>query len=845
MLLPLLQNNLLEQQAGTGTLVAGSASASGAGVSASVGSGALAAGSSSVSGSGGIPANAWPTRAAESAANFLDHFTGSALDSAKWGSVVSGTGAVTVTDSYVECDFPANSAAFIYHKTKLDKSKSQLWLIAASMEVIGSSVYFPLISVINDASTPTAAASATAIAKERINWNFVDGDTDGVISTWGIYQNSGGTDQVWDTASATWGGFGSGKASVNPVRASDYYVFGIEIDAAGSRFRLLQYAKTYTSGYTFDQGWRLFALSDWVSWSSTGTSDDLWLIIGRTYTDDSRARTLRVEWVRYAEQGSAGLIESWSAIKGPSGSALGTHEALRHYWSYDGRTFVPEGRTADALTITGSGWESADLQTPMVVRDGSTDYLFYSGLNSDFSVSGIGVATATAATPQNGPWARSGSNPLVEAQSGEDRTRYFFALKDNIESDATKRWKIVYAVQRSSDGLEVIKLATAPAATGPYTYRGEIIGVGSASDPDEGGIHGGATPGVVYINGQYEVYYTGLDASGVTRLLRAYGPSLESLTKDGEVYYESPSVTQALTANLTGRTVTVADTTGFVADAMVFLDQDSNFNNFGTSRIRKVLSGTQLELYHGLDGFTTASGAKIRQVDATARVGGQQLIQVGTEWWMYMTQWGAFDDDASIRALLEQNCLYRHTGIYPSSSSFAMDMLASPVTPRGENDDLYSVENMGLLMTPLEGISGTGTPAAQAATVSGDGVSGSPGSGALSAAAATASGAGVSSSPGSGDLAAPSASASGAGLSSSTGTGALVAQAAAVAGSGTTSGAVDGSGELVCQSASVAGVGTVTALNPHGRRAPSARISEPARRPKSPPTQRRPHPRRN
>jgi len=639
----------------------------------------------------------WPRQAAPNRKNFLDHFSGASLEASRWVGVTSGTGAVSVTDSYVECNAPSNSAAFIYHPIKINTSVSQLWQICLDVHSAGATYPFVCCGLLNrSAGAPMADTEATNKALLRAWWSF--GNPTGGLSALMHYAASGGgTETVWDKPGEAWGAVGAAKYAVQPIRTDDYYVVEIEIDGVNSRWRMLQKGQTYVSGYTFDQGDRRFTLTNWVSWSSVEASADLWLVIGQPYTNVAASRVLRVEWVRYIESNANALIEGWSSAKGTQA----TGHTLRHYWSYDGKVFVPEDRATDALVPTGGAWEGFDLQCPIVVRDGSgTDYLFYFGVHSGFIDSGIGVATAPTTIPQNGPWTRAGSNPKI-ATVANNTVRYAFVFKDHQEPDAQKRWKCVYAQIRTSDFKEEIRLATAPHPpdTSTWTLHGVIIPVGGAGAKDEFNCYGMA--GVVYLHGTYEVWYTGEDASG-THLLRAFGPSLLSLTKDATDYSTFPSVTEALTANLTGRTVTVASTTGFVVDAQVLFDDDTTGDNYGTSRIRKILSSTQLELYHGLDGFLSGSPSHMRQIDGTARDGGQIVMRVGSEWWFYRVQWGAFDNDAGFGALCEQNMLYTHSGELPSSQAPLMDHAVSPIIPRGFNSDLRSVENMGLLMTPLD-----------------------------------------------------------------------------------------------------------------------------------------------
>jgi hypothetical protein len=108
----------------------------------------------------------------------------------------------------------------------------------------------------------------------------------------------------------------------------------------------------------------------------------------------------------------------------------------------------------------------------------------------------------------------------------------------------------------------------------------------------------------------------------------------------------------------------------------------------------------------------------------------------------------------------------------------------------------------------VSGSAGTGTPAAQAAAVSGLGSVGAAaatGTGALAAGASTVSGSGVSASVATGALAAQAATVAGAGVSASDGSGALAAQSSVASGAGVT--ASSGTGALQAEAGTVTGSG--------------------------------------
>lgn len=611
----------------------------------------------------------WPQLPAFNAANFLDHFD--SLDTAKWTSVTSGTGAVSVTDSYLKCDAPANSAAFVYRPTKIDKTKSQLWLACIAQQASGNPQGPMHFAFLNGASAPAADTDTNIVAKTLVRVNSGDGEFDGMEYD---YWSSGGTRTYWNGATNVWA-TGFAYAIPEPVRHDDYYITGLEMDAPNLRWRLFGMAQSFSTPgtYEFDQGWRLFAFTDWITWANTRSNADVWLVLGNPYNNNVANMETRVEWVRYAEAlpGNS-VMDAWVASKGP---ATTPEHQIRHLYSYDGLCFVPQDRTTWALAFGGS-YDSNDLQNPRVVWDGeTTDYLFYTATGS--SVKSIAVASATHKTPQDNTWTKYGSNPILSLGGGGADDEAFMLLGDvvcdKLDPNSGRRWKMIYAGGKVSDSKTRILYATAPAATGPWTKRGTIINVGGGGAKDEVEC---TFPVLIWHRERWEVWYEARDTGNLEYLLRATGTDLASLTKDSTDYTATVvSANQALTANLDtapGRSVTVASTSGYVKDAAVAVSQSSSGDVYGYSKIRKIVSGTVLELYHGLTGFTTTYPAKIKQFTASRNRSPRVVVKVGSEWWFYVTFWEPFfytADDPNYAPILEEMHLYTHSAEDPSGAT--------------------------------------------------------------------------------------------------------------------------------------------------------------------------------
>src|SRR5206468_4297902 len=161
---------------------------------------------------------------------------------------------------------PANSAAFIYKNVKLDKTKSQLWLAAVSAPTPGSTGFgLPLLSLLNGASAPAADTKANIDAKTLLRRVYAAQSSDALLDS---FWSSAGTQTYWDGTNAAWTTtYSTALKSLMPIQADDYYIVGLEIDGANSRWRLFSWNQSFRTAGTYDanQGSRLFAISDWVT----------------------------------------------------------------------------------------------------------------------------------------------------------------------------------------------------------------------------------------------------------------------------------------------------------------------------------------------------------------------------------------------------------------------------------------------------------------------------------------------------------------------------------------------------------------------------------------------------
>jgi hypothetical protein len=675
--------------------------------------------------------------------SFIDHFDGASLDP-RWTAVTAGAGAVTVTDSYAKLDAPANAdVAFLY--IAIDKSVSQSWTFRYNPVTTNLRRYFWLL---NRTSAPVGAAFSTFEADARI----AVGMSSGPLKTQFTYWSTSHTRTHWSTSGNAWNTTASSSA-LSQSAFDDYVEVTLEIDGPGARFRLIGVQRDSTN-YSYEQGYRIFALTDWVNWSSLeSTADTLYLVWGKPFTDANPGEA-RLELVRHADDAKQ---HAWVNGKPNLG---GTYN-IKHHHSYDGLLWIPQDRTTIAVQGTAGQWDSGGVKDPWVEGPiNGVYYMFYD------NVASIGLATATS---PDGPWTKDAGNPILAATSGDESAVFFPCARfDPDESDANRKWKMLYAGFNGSTTKWRLFYATAPdaggGAPGGWTRHGLVYDAGAASSWNEDGNSG---PIFDWIGGQWEVLFTGtrVDTRRKWRVGRLFGSDLLNLTAATNPLLDHADASESLTANLSHRTASVASTTGFVKDQMVLLDQDSNADNFGLSRVRKVNAGTSLELYHALDGFTTAAPAKVIGWDEGA-MHPRALRRIGSTWCLWITSFQITrGQPATYEAFMESVALLTHTGATLGGGTFAFDWLNTPGLLLTSWHHLRSSENIALLSAPIAR-AGTDT-------------------GALTASASAVAGSGQLLIQGAASLASSGSALSGQGNDVVTAAGALTASASTLSGQGT------------------------------------------------------------
>jgi hypothetical protein len=146
---------------------------------------------------------------------------------------------------------------------------------------------------------------------------------------------------------------------------------------------------------------------------------------------------------------------------------------------------------------------------------------------------------------------------------------------------------------------------------------------------------------------------------------------------------------------LSGRLVTLVSTAGFARDQLVVYDRDATANNYGLSRVRKVLSATQLELYHSMPGATATGQLRTANRGAEAL---QRVFRLEDEWGWITTAFKVFTSHPTFQTHLETAALRRSASL-PGTPT--IDWLATPLVLLGRWNNGVSEENMRHLSAPF------------------------------------------------------------------------------------------------------------------------------------------------
>ncbi len=559
---------------------------------------------------------------------FVDHFDTLALDS-RWVAASFSGGSVTPLDGSLRVDSPGPSATgFIRPTSPLDRTVSQRWTF--SVRRIGGDNLPDLVGLWRlPAGTEPMSDVAATIADQRVA--SIGMVNDGEPSLRFRYQSTpSGPGSFWNGDPANeWTAIGTTASALSPIREgsdADFWLFGIDLDGPGERFRFFAQHGVGISLAHSRQGLRLTALTDWVEWSDVGDfaeTDQLWLTIGDRYLSDF-AGSYDVDWVRL-EQGDVthGITNARTDLT--SEYVLRHHEAL-------GTQFLPDGRGNNALIggAPGSWNDNGNRKTCLFRDDDGTHYLFYEGFDQN-DKSSIGLATSPTA---DGIWIPHAGNPVVPQSVlpflgvGYDVLTAPWVIKDVSEPDAQKRWKMLLCGELFFTSVHRIFLLSAPAPEGPWTQEsgpgvdGSLIAESAAGDWKDDGV---CDPAVWYDEelAVWCMYYSGIREKdtefgpGGWSIGFATSPDLINWTEasDNPRLGGNPAALRAWTG-FSGNSITVSDASGFRPGAAVVIRNAQTTDGWAISRIREI-QGNDLVLAQRVEGLTGLSANRsVAQIDA-------------------------------------------------------------------------------------------------------------------------------------------------------------------------------------------------------------------------------------
>jgi hypothetical protein len=626
--------------------------------------------------------------------SFFDHFD-SGIDSGRWTTYDTGGGSVTASGGEVTINVNGTGAAGIKLNAAIDRTKDQTFIIPWKC-VTGTGAEGWSIGVLTGQTHPVPGTLSNVLAAEvfRVHRN----QTAFAISV-----------TLADTSRQEWTGSAWGsppQTALGSQLADDYHEVVIQMSfsdrfAIGGAFRVGIVHKASTS-YSEQSGRRLVVLTDWVAWSAcTALDGDYWLHIGMPFTDVGAFTNVshKVESVWHLDDGFQDFVFN--------GRASGGAWSIQH--GVGNRQFVLPGGRPEYVVQAGTGWESSQvtMASALALQDGSYA-VFYSG---DGSGTGRQIGVATASSP-DGTWTKSANNPIITNSGTTDEREFVQApcVVEDVSADASERFKMLYTGVALSGGLQYRAFyAYAADVEGPWTLYDDGSGVSNSCVLDVGG--SGAVDEIGCVVGgirwdatleQWEVWYGARSAAEQERVMRAYGPSLTSLTKDTTVYWTGKSgVSEATTGSMNDSAVaTVADTSGFEVDAMVAIAlEDAGTNSdYYVNRIRRITTNTSLEFYHKLG--DAASGALVTQFDNFNWVWPHSIEEVGSELWIYVTLYQPFLAADSFDAYLETSAILKADALTPPYT-VTLDWQDTPFALQHEWDAEKSFENPGVFTAPI------------------------------------------------------------------------------------------------------------------------------------------------
>lgn len=607
-----------------------------------------------------------------------EHFASSL---GKWAAVTAGDGTVTVTDSMARMEVfgAASSGAGILRRFPHVTNH----IFAANIRNAQDNPNATL-RILNKVTTPTCdtAANLGAIENMGIDFSTVGGTRRPRI----YYRQPAGTLQFWNDATKAWTST-STVASTPSGQNDSSLIYGYQWDVTNSRVRFFVIGAGSGSSQIEACGPKIFALTDWVPFSSirdTG-STTLWITIGKLNSDTNNTGNAVVEWSR---------IEDGPKVYAAANQATvaASNYNIKLWESYGGRFWLQSGSSPQRTSLVTQGgtqpWCSAQTQMGAgITEDDGTMWFFFNGRSGTNNSVGVTKSTDGGLT-----WTPFSGNPIIQQVTGTNLQNLgnISAVKDMLEPNPAKRYKLFVGALGADAGRRIF-LYTASAPESTWTQEGMLAGPDVDSPTGYAAIH--MNP--IYYNNTWHVF---------TPFWRWSGSALNlaSLSKTAHVMgLEHQNISQVISAiSSTSRNVTVANSAGFIQDAMIIIDDDTNPSEWAINRVRKNVSGTVFEMYERTPGY--APNAKTNRFDAgDMSLHHVSFDEVRQEWCFYVGFFrvtATFNQGGTI-AVNIQTC-----GLAVASSPLGMpaiDWFDTPQVWLARDSNTGTSENMKFFDPPL------------------------------------------------------------------------------------------------------------------------------------------------
>jgi hypothetical protein len=365
-----------------------------------------------------------------------------------------------------------------------------------------------------------------------------------------------------------------------------------------------------------DSGARLVGDTDWVAFGAGATDidaidNDAYMVIGDLANDaGGYQHVVSVEWARMHEV--TGVRQEVAFVAGAAEAAFPFPYEIREYVCPLGLLtaghplWIPAEHHPDGNIVVAKSTDEF-VQNPYVYQDTDNEqYMVYTRRVSS-TVSHITIRSRSAL---GAAWGTA-TDIITEDDTGLDvavtMLRFPQLIKDggnwylffNSETATGTPMKIWRAKSANAD----------PEVAGSWGSITEVLSpTSSAGDFDEDGVAG---PFVFrYDTGDYRMMYSGddstLGSSGQWSTGMASTTTIEGTwTRDAgnPIWPQGTASTQINGAAVSERVYNVDSSSGFTADQAIVIGAQnaSGETQYRPTRIRKILSGTQIEVYHRLE----------------------------------------------------------------------------------------------------------------------------------------------------------------------------------------------------------------------------------------------------